>query len=567
MSLSGESASFASCFSYENIEKLAEACVDFYRKSLGKNGLDAAYERRVQLAKHARKFHWDCGTLSPGVEEAIKNLESGSCLLLMTAHQPNLFAYSGVLRKAVLNRVLAQRLSDYLKVPVVCFFGVADQDFTDDRWVRSALLPDVERRNGVLDMRLDMPEKLMLNRVAKPSVKVLDGWRSEIKNWVDRKLRSVASECRSFGLPLVDQSVDLTGNFEGFWKLVEDAYGRAERYADFNAFVMSLIVNRVWGYDTVFSRFSECQQIFEDEFSFLLSRFGEYSRFVKEAMAQAGSLGEGVYEREFETVPFWYNCGCGGKARLRAEQKGEHLVGEGCCVRCGREYEFDFGLKVEPQLSEIMRSVSARGIAMPLVFFEGLKVGCYVGGVGGAEYLRQARYVAERLGTSFAPVVVWRPKDVYFGVGQLDALMVFRRLSGSFDLSQYARVEADLRRKVVEVQGKLDALEAEKRVLCGSGGLKEAQIEKLKVLSARQVEVRRETGFSVLVRNLGLLENVGAVLGLYPCIVDYAVNVGLRETGEQWVAFLQGNGGLSSDVRLRTGFDDVAACVRSGFGG
>jgi hypothetical protein len=254
MRLAGETAS-PSSFSYENMKKLTEACVCFYGKSLVKKNFSDFSERRSQLAKYVRKFHGEAGTLTPRVEEAIKNLENGSCLLLMTAHQPNLFAYSGVLRKATLNHVLAEKLSERLRVPVVSFFGVADQDFTDDRWVRSALLPDVERRNGLLELRFDMPEKLMLNKVAKPSRRILDNWRKEIEHWMDRKLGSIRRDCASLGFQFSNENDDLAGSFEDFWMLVKDAYERAEKYADFNAFIISKIMNEVWGYSTLFSSF------------------------------------------------------------------------------------------------------------------------------------------------------------------------------------------------------------------------------------------------------------------------------------------------------------------------
>jgi len=566
MGLAGEEGGLVSHFSYKSLEKLAEACVDFYHKSLEKEGLSDACQRRNQLAKHIRRFHGQCGTLTPCVEETIKNLEDDSCLLLMTAHQPNLFAYSGVLRKATLNHVLAEKLSESLKVPVVSFFGVADQDFADDRWVRSALLPDLERRDGLLELCFDMPEKLLLNKVAKPSGEILDDWRNEIKKWMERKLRSIGRAFRSLGVQFSSENADITRNFEGFWTLVEEAYQRAETYADFNAFMMSRIVNEVWGYGTLFSRFSECQQIFEREFCFLLSRFDEYSRCVKEAKLHSASVEGGVYEQEFDTVPFWYHCDCGSKARLTAEQEGGSYVGRGQCLRCGKEYKIDFQSKNEPRISDIVSRISARSLSMPLVFFHGLKVGCYVGGVGGKEYLEQGRYVAEGLGMAFPPVVVWRPRDVYFGVGQLDALMTFRDLSGTFDFSQYARVEAELREKVAKVQSKIDELEVQKKQVCASsGGRTEEQIQSLKVLSAKQNEVRRGANLSMLARNLGLLANVAAIMNLYPCIVDYAVNVGLKETSEQWIAFLREKGSLSSNVNLRTTFDKVLTSATSGF--
>lgn len=555
--------SLNSYFSYESFDKLVEACINYYHKTLEKKNLPSVYKRRSQIAQLIRKFHEECGTLTPPVEEAIKNLENRSCLLLMTAHQPNLFAYSGVLRKATLNHVLAEKLSESLGVPVVSFFGIADQDFTDDRWVKSALLPDVERRDGLLELRFDMPEKLMLNRISKPSRKILDNWQNEIENWIDRKLCSVSRDCKSLGLKFDSENAEFTKRFTDFWALVEDAYERAENYADFNAFTTSKIVNDIWGYGTLFSRFSECQKLFEPEFCFLLSNFDEYSRYVKEATAAEGNS-RGVQEEEFKIAPFWHHCGCGSKARLKAKQEDMSLICQGQCIRCGKEYLLDFDSNHAQKVSAIASMISARSLSMPLVLFQGLGVDCYVGGVGGTEYLKQAQFVAEHLHLTFPPVVVWRPRDVYFGVGQLEALMLFRKLSGTFDFSRYAQVAADLRTKAAEVQHTIDELEEKKKQFCvGSGTRSKEQIENLKALSIKQNEVRRTANFSVLTRNLGLLENVVAVMELYPCIVDYAVNLGLKETSEQWIAFLRRNGNLSSNISLKTRFDDIVACAQA----
>jgi len=545
-------------FSYENVEKLTEVCVCFYRKLLLRKSFSDFSERRSQLAKYVRKFHGDAGTLTPRIGEAIKNLENDSCLLLMTAHQPNLFPYSGVLRKATLNHVLAKKLSESLEVPVVSFFGVADQDFTDDRWVKSALLPDVDRRDGLLELRFDMPERLVLNRVAKPSRIILNNWRNEIENWIDRKLSSIKRDCASLELQF-SYNADHTESFKNFWALVEKAYEQAETYSDFNAFIISRIINDVWGYDTLFSRFSECQKLFEREYSHLLKRFDKYSRYVKEATEFNPNSNRGVYKDELNTLPFWYHCSCGSKAKLKVEQRDVSIIGKGSCIRCGKEYLFDFISKHEPQISGITSSISARSLSMPLVFFHGLGICCYVGGIGGTEYLKQAQFVANHLNMIFPPVVVWRPQDVYLGVGQLDALMVYRKLSGTFDFSQYERIKDILQRKIKEAQREIEEIEEQKKQLfAASKRSREEQIQNLKSLSIRQNEVRRDANFSVLVRNLRLLENVDAVMGLHPCIVDYVVNVGLKETSEQWIAFLQSNGNLCSNIGLRSRFDRPA---------
>lgn len=481
----------SSPFSYKTLNELVEACVEFYHSRVEKSAdRPEVHRRREQLAGWVRKFHEECGTLSPQVEESIYNLRNGSSVLLMTAHQPNLFAYSGVLRKATLNQVLAEKLAERLKLPVVTFFGLADQDFTDDRWVRSALLPDVERRDGVLELHLDLPEKMMLYRAVKPAEKVLDEWRNEIRAWSERNLRSIEHYCRSVGAKF-EKGDALSRNFERFWTIVEQAYSRAVVYSDFNGFTMSKIVNEAWGYPTLFSRFSECQQIFQDEFGFILSNFEEYSRCVKEASCLTDISKGGVYEEEYGTLPFWYHCVCGSKARLTAEQTEERLVGRGACLRCGQEYRIDFGSKKDPNVSEYASSISARSLSVPLVFFKGLKVSCYVGGVGGKEYLRQAEYVAEGLGLSFPPVVIWRPRDEYTGLGQLGALFAYWRISGNSDLSLLHTVEADLRKKTEVVQSQVDELEAEKKNLLEAQGEKDDEVEKLKVLSVKQREIRR----------------------------------------------------------------------------
>jgi len=399
--------------------------------------------------------------------------------------------------------------------------------------------------------------------VSKPERRILDAWRSEIRSWICRELNSVRIACKALGIELTEENWFI-GNFEAFWKLVEEVYGQAKNYADFNAYLMSRIVNNIWEYNTVFSRFSECQQIFEGEFCYLLSNFEEYSRCVEESSSLLCGMKNGVREQESETIPFWYHCDCGSKARLKAEQKTGSLIGRGRCVRCEKEYVLDFGSSNEPRMADYIKRVSARSLSMPLVFFNGLKVSCYIGGVGGTTYLQQAQRVSEHLGMTFAPVAVWRPRDVYLGVGQMEAFITFKKLSGSFDFSKYSQAENSFREKVLAVQNKIDELEAQKKQLIGcSNPQKETQVQNLKALSAKQNELRRAAAFPELKSNLGLLENVSAVMNLYPCIVDYAVNIGLKETSEQWIDFLQNNGNLSSNVRLTTPFDDIGVISKN----
>jgi hypothetical protein len=350
----------------------------------------------------------------------------------------------------------------------------------------------------------------------------------------------------------------LRQNLEEFWEIVEEAHARARCFSDFNGFVMSHIVNQAWDYDTLFCRFSECERIFEHELCFLLSRFEEYSRCVKESIALGAGVQRGVYEHEYDTIPFWYHCDCGSKARLLTELRGQSLFGHGNCLRCKKEYDIDLGPKQNPKISEILPRISIRSLPMPLIFFNGLNVCCYVGGIGGAEYLRQAKYVAQHMGLTFPPVVIWRPKDVYGGVGQLEASLTFRSLSGTFDFSHYKNVKRGLEDKIARVKKDVEELELYKKDLAnGVESKSEEIIQKVKAASVKQNELRREAKFSLLERNLKLLESVFAVANLHPCIIDYAVSIGLRETSNQWVTFLNTNGNLSENLTLRTDLPSI----------
>ena len=549
-------------FCHGTFQDLVEACVRYYHGSLGKAAdVDEVVERRRQLAFWVRRFHEDSGTLSSSVEESLSKLRDPRCLLVVTAHQPNLFAYGGVLRKAVLAHVLANKLSASLSLPAVSFFGLADQDFTDDRWVRTAQLPDVERREGVLELRAAPQRRMMLNKVPKPSTQVLESWKNAVRSWVSAKLASINKFCRENNLGFLADDVDFMMNFDSFWKIVEDSYSRATSYSDFNGFLMSKVVNDAWGCDTLFVRFSECQQVFGREFAFLLSSFDRYSASVGETVRCAEFQAGGVYEQEPMTIPFWIHCDCGSKARLMAEWKDERLFGVGKCVGCGRDYEFDFGSGSEACLSKIMSSISARSLPLPLILFRGLRPCCYVGGAGGREYLRQAHHVARKLEIDFPPVAIWRPRDRYRGLGQLDALIVFRRLSGSFDLARYVDAESRLKNSISAVQESISGLDEEKEsAKRGMYAFSETvdqkkKIEALKVISVQQMRARAKANFSGLVRNLGLLENVKKVMDVYPSMIDYAVSIGLENVGDQWVEFLEKDGSLVSDVRLETGLD------------
>lgn len=558
--------SAGSKFPIDSFGKLVDSCVAFYKKNENEMSLERIRENRAELSVFVESFHRDCGTLTPSVQEKIKCLKEGAGLVLMTAHQPNLFAYSGVYRKATLNFVLARKLENLLEIPVVNFFGIADQDFTDDRWARSFQLPAIQRSEGILSIHAKLPETLMLNRAARPSPDTLEKWKAEIKKWVVDATKSVEMFLKKQGVErdyCGSYAATFQENFESFWNIVTDCHERSKTYSDFSAFAMSKIVNDLWGYDTVFSRFSECQQILSDGFSFLLSHFMEYSRLLSEATKLSHGEGchNGVSNEEPFLVPFWYHCSCGSKVKLYLAEEDRTLFGNGSCIGCRKSYELELGPQNDPQVSHISARISARAIPMSLVFFNGLIPSSYVGGVAGISYLTEAQHVAEGLGIPFPPIAVWRPHDRYLGIGQVEAKIELRQLCKEFSAPDVSTASDFLKSRISGIRGRLDKLEASKKSLAEKLGDRpndEKLIEKMRKISIRQTEINRSSNLSVLARKLQVLENASVVLDLMPSIIDYAVNVGLRKTSDQWIEHLGKNTNLSADVPLESVLDGIA---------
>jgi hypothetical protein len=195
---------------------------------------------------------------------------------------------------------------------------------------------------------------------------------------------------------------------------------------------------------------------------------------------------------------------------------------------------------------------------MPLVFFDGLMPSCYVGGVGGIRYLMEAEHVAEGLGIAFPPIVVWRPRDKYLGVGQTEALLELKRICSDLGVRDISEAKDLLEFRVREIRERLEKLEVSKERIVEKlrkNPHDEELKEEMKKVSISQTEFRKSSNLSVISHELKIIENVSTVLDLIPSILDYAVNVGLKETSDQWMRYLSENGSLSSDVNLKSLLD------------
>jgi hypothetical protein len=541
-----------------DFEALVNTCASFYQKNRDSFRKEKIRKRRQQLGSSIEKYHINSGTYSRKVKLKIDALKDDASIILMTAHQPNLFPYSGVLRKSTLLFALQNELEKRLDAKVACFYGIADQDFADDRWVKSTVIPSITRKGGALTLNANLPEKVILNKVPKPSRDTIEKWRGSVKTWINDSTSSIGKFYSKSGLSNWEKNAQcFTDSFETFWEIVEEAYKASTNYSDFNAFTMSKIVNDAWEYDTLFARFSECQRIYEEEFNYLLTNFTDYSTSLKEAIDESPSNQErGVAQLESENIPFWYHCDCGGKVKLKYKTENNTIFGHGVCSNCQKEFNINLGESDHPDISKISHQISARAIPMILIFSKGLGLTCYIGGVGGRDYLREAQHVAERLHIKMPIIGYWRPKDFYLSLSNMEALLEYNRISGDYEIHKWKEEIKSLNSRIEDVNEMVKNLELKKNYFRERKNKKDISentfIEEMRKISEEITKIRKESDVSVLQSMIKELSNIPFVMSNIPSIIDYTVNIGLKDISDQWIGHLINKGSLSSDVNLKS---------------
>lgn len=434
-------------------------------------------ENRKKLVKHIEKFHKEAGTLTEGVKRSIEDLNKGNQILIWSAHQPNFMPYSGIVRKITLMEAVRKRLIQ--SNPVINYFEITDQALPD-RWVKETRLPSITSDHGCLYIQNPYINKkhyqfldgygdypIKINSIPKPSPEVLLMWKEKIKSWLIYSLKSSKRLARKDSFKISFHDENLFRNTREFMGIIDESYEQAKNYADFNAFVLSKIVNNVWGYNTLFARSSEAQGIFKKEISSLL--FTEYFKAMNNK-----SVSEKI-------VPFWYHCGCGGKVFLLTDDIENLKNFYGRCLNCNESYRFD----VTNLRDDFFSNISLRATSLLLVYSKGLKPDLFVGGKGGLEsYYSETKKLADKLKIRLPVIAIWNPYDRYTGIGQLHASLVFRD-----DPSKNND------------------------------------------------------------------EKLNNILNEKYSIIDYAINIGLRETSKQWISHLLNNGNLLSDVKMKSILD------------
>lgn len=519
------------------------------------------FSNRQLMVLPISKFHRDADTLTSSVESSINNLKSPSTRILVSTHQPNLFAYSGVFKKIVLLQTLKDLLlesaSDSYRFKVINLFLVIDHDFADENWIRVAQLPNIRNTEGIMQLRLPIDKTMrwqMARSIPLPNRNILEHWRAQLFSWIRKSTlfqHGYSSEmllCNTAKRQVNLRSVKsaLISNLESFWDLVEESYSTASTYSDFNAFIMSKIINRLWEYDTLFVRLTDLTKAFERGYGNLLKNHEIYSNILRdmEQLFLKRGVSSGVSSSSYLFGPLWLHCKCGSKAATKIRENEIQpdrttLVLGGTCMGCKKRLTAKLSIgktgEIDGKDTQMVYDLSPRSIPIVLLLSSELGISCYASGTDGMRYI----LFGNRLFNHFSPnntpkFLVWPARDAYYGFGQCEALesVHVKNLEKLSQLLDHLRdMEAGYRSQILPVL-------AERERRSKKGSIENDEIlSSLIVLKKRQRNTRSE---------YKLARKVEKAVGLRPCIIDYAINFGLKNTEYQWRQNLFYNQNLNS---------------------
>lgn len=487
---------------------------------------DFVLRNRLMLKSFISKFHIEAGTLTGKVRNSIELLDDPTAKIIVSTHQPNLFAYGGVFKKIVMLETLKRTMEGRDRdARIVNLFLVVDHDFVDESWVRLAQLPSIQHSNGIMELRMPVGESkrwLRVSQMPTPSQATVHGWKRQVKSWIKKSAGAEANRNA------------LLDNLEQLWQHVEASHARAKSYADLNSFLMSRVVNETWEYSTLFVRLSEISKVFEDGFTFLLSNSDIYSDALRQAenMFMSSGIDTGVSPSSHLQAPLWIHCSCGSKASAKISNRSNNLFLAGSCMSCKKEIEISIGNTDDLDISKFVNQLSPRAIPIPLLLARDLGISGYASGTGGIGYLVDGSLVSKRLGLSMPPVLVWPSRDAYRGIGQTEAAACMP----AEDINQHLQL---LERQNREYQEKVRPLLLQRAEKARTRESLDDLLPEIFELKEAQRRIRQQ---------ISIAEKIKNAIVLSPCFIDYAVNFGMVKTERTWRSHLISNGSLAEPV-------------------
>ncbi|MFX1520082.1 MAG: hypothetical protein ACFFCD_09205 [Promethearchaeota archaeon] len=493
-----------------------------------------------QLARLIEKFHKTTKTLQNSLQETIKKFVEENTIILETAHQPNFLPYSGLFKKTILLEHIARALEKKGR-SVVCLFSIVDTDFADDEWFASNRIPHLSKK-GYLKLGIKIAKKnrkRCMYAIHKPSQ---ENWKNIVQNISTHYYECLKELKKELSKQNILDFEQIESSFQQKWyellNIMEESYQKADKFADMNAIFLSKVINDLMACSTIFYKYSDGLNAFENSFSRLVACNSDYVKLYNHYADQ-----NNIEKIQKEYAPFWFHCTtCDGKVPLK--QKGIEF--KGTCLSCKEAYVFDFESQEYPNLSEIIQRISPRAIPRHYITFNELGVSFYAGGQAGSLYTSIAEKIADTLHFRFPPIFTWFNKDYYTGILQFNSfLQIHRALKlDSYDqfLPKYSELKTKTSQEVKELQHQIELWEIEKNSL--KQDLVESQNEesRSRIISELRAITTSERKLKIQIQqaehNISLLDNAIQSFRIFPSIIDYLLSIDALSLSEQWLHFL-----------------------------
>jgi hypothetical protein len=185
---------------------------------------------------------------------------------------------------------------------------------------------------------------------------------------------------------------------------------------------------------------------------------------------------------------------------------------------------------------EKLNMVSPRAIPILLLLSRELSIAGYISGTGGSVgYTLVGKKVFDDLKVKLPTLVLWAGNDVYTGFAQKEASNYLE----NNNVTNIPNFVIEIDKKYNDLRSKIDPLISKRNMIYNDKEQLETLLGELFTYKEEQRKIKE------LQRNVQKSRNA---LKLKPCIIDYAVNFGIKKIESEWSNQLVSNNDLTKPV-------------------
>jgi len=373
-----------------------------------------------QLAYIARSFHKQAGTLTPRLEKSIEKLERNE-LRCLIAHQPNMFPSMGVVAPFILLERLTELLSEEHGISIAPFYFMVDYDWGDNARFRSAKFPDIFRQSGLLNYTDGIPRRrsrALMWLLEKPPRTLVSEWILDTHRTIHSSFASILASGVYCMTDIKRYRDFVLSNLELIQDLIWESYERASSLTEFNAFLLSKIVNIHWDQEICFIPGHLVHAINGKSYDWITHQSNEIIQIAQKAISILTKYGytPNFRIRNGSDTFLWYICEkCLQRITIERMSTGQ-LVANHNCSALGYSHTVSFDAN---QVEYFQHNI------YPKVLIDNILDTIALNKVGGTGYIGQAdhmlisNYIAANLGLNPPPQIIFAARGLYFGLTEL----------------------------------------------------------------------------------------------------------------------------------------------------